>query len=97
MSTRTAFYRRRFLNRPRRHLGAHVIAELFVERPRVGKPGVSATLHIADCSRCVTIDLDAYDRGEAANALHRIAVLRDVVTELERALNAAIDEVGLRR
>ena len=95
MSTRTAFYRRRFLNRPRHHLGAHVIAEVVVERPRGGRPGVTATLHLADCSRCVTIDLDAYDRRDAANALHKIATLREVVTDLERALNTAIDEAGL--
>ncbi len=92
MPTRTPFYRRRFLNRPRRHLGAHVIAEVYAE-----KTGVTANLHIADCSRCVTIDLDAYDRGEATNALHKIAVLREVIDDLERALSAAIDEVGLRR
>ena len=97
MSTRTAFYRRRFLNRPRHHLGAHVIAEVFVERPDGRAPGVTATLHLADCNRCVTIDLDAYDRREAANSLRKIAVLREVIEDLERALNAAIDEVGLRR
>ena len=60
MSTRAVLYRRRFLNRPRHHLGAHVIAEVDVERPDSGAPYVDARLHLSDCSRHITLDFSAY-------------------------------------
>lgn len=91
------FYRRRFLNRPRHHLGAHVIAEVEVERWRNDEPTVSAQVHLADCRRCITLDFDASTRAEAANALRKVAVLREVLADFEEALGRAVDAADLRR
>jgi hypothetical protein len=95
MSTRTVLYRRRFLNRPRHHLGAHVIAVVDVEHPDADAPYLDARLHVSDCSRHITLDFSAYDRREAENALRKIAVLRAVLGELEDALARGLSEVDL--
>ena len=95
MSTRTVLYRRRFLNRPRHHLGAHVIAEVDVERPDAGAPYVDARLHLSDCSRHITLDFSAYDRREAENALRKVAVLRAVLDELEAGLARGLADADL--
>ena len=97
MSTRAVLYRRRFLNRPRHHLGAHVIAEVDVERPDSGAPYVDARLHLSDCSRHITLDFSAYDRREAENALRKVAVLRAVLDEFEEGLARGLTDAGLTR
>jgi len=95
MSTRAVFYRRRFLNRPRHHLGAHVIAEVDVERPDAGAAYVDARLHLSDCSRHVTLDFSAYDRREAENALRKVAVLRAVLDEFADGLARGLADADL--
>lgn len=95
MSSRTVLYRRRFLNRPRHHLGAHVIAEVDVERPDAGAAYVDARLHLSDCSRHITLDFSAYDRREAENALRKVAVLRAVLDELAAGLARGLAETDL--
>jgi hypothetical protein len=107
MSSRVVFYRRRFLNRPRHHLGAHVIAEVDVERPDVERPDVErldagpayvdARLHLSDCSRHITLDFSAYDRRDAENALRKVAVLRAVLDEFEEGLARGLTDAGLTR
>ena len=95
MSTRSVLYRRRFLNRPRHHLGAHVIAEVDVERPDAGAPYVDARLHLSDCSRHITLDFSAYDRREAENALRKVAVLRAVLDEFADGLARGLADADL--
>ena len=95
MSSRAVLYRRRFLNRPRHHLGAHVIAEVDVERPDAGAPYVDARLHLSDCSRHVTLDFSAYDRREAENALRKVAVLRAVLDEFADGLARGVADADL--
>ena len=95
MSSRAVLYRRRFLNRPRHHLGAHVIAEVDVERPDAGAPYVDARLHLSDCSRHVTLDFSAYDRREAENALRKVAVLRAVLDEFADGLARGLADADL--
>ena len=95
MPTRTVLYRRRFLNRPRHHLGAHVIAEVDVERPDAGAPYLDARLHLSDCSRHISLDFSAYDRRDAENALRKVAVLRAVLDELEQALVRGLADADL--
>ena len=95
MSSRTVLYRRRFLNRPRHHLGAHVIAEVDVECPDAGAAYVDARLHLSDCSRHITLDFSAYDRREAENALRKVAVLRAVLDELAAGLARGLAETDL--
>jgi hypothetical protein len=97
MPTTNVLYRRRFLNRPRHHLGAHVIVDVDVERPAKGSPWVDATLHLSDCSRHVTLDFSAETRAEAANALRKLAVLRGVLDDLAVALESATADAGLAR
>ena len=95
MSSRAVLYRRRFLNRPRHHLGAHVIAEVDVERPAAGAPYVDARLHLSDCSRHITLDFSAYDRREAENALRKVAVLRAVLDEFADGLARGLADTDL--
>ena len=95
MSTRAVFYRRRFLNRPRHHLGAHVIAEVDVERPDARAPYVDARLHLSDCSRHIVLDFSAYDRREAENALRKVAVLRAVLDEFAEGLARGLADADL--
>ncbi|MEO6413803.1 MAG: hypothetical protein ABIO48_14540 [Pedococcus sp.] len=96
MPTTRVLYRRRFLNRPRHHLGAHVIAEVEIQRDSSSRPYVSADLHVSDCSRHITLDFSAETRAEATNALRKVAILRTVLADLEVALVAAVEEAGLR-
>jgi hypothetical protein len=95
MSTRSVYYRRRFLNRPRRHLGAHVIAEIDLEWPQKGTPYVDARLHLSDCSRHIDLDFSTYNRRDAENALRKLAILRDVLTEYEAGLLEALGAADL--
>ena len=95
MSSRAVFYRRRFLNRPRHHLGAHVIAEVDVESPDAGAPYVDARLHLSDCSRHIILDFSTYDRREAENALRKVAVLRAVLEEFEAGLRRGLADADL--
>ncbi|MEP6650500.1 MAG: hypothetical protein ABJA74_11410 [Lapillicoccus sp.] len=95
MSTRTVFYARRFLNRPRHHLGAHVIATVDLESFDDGVPFVDARLHLSDCAHHVTLDFSAYDRRDAHNALRKVAVLRSVLADYEDGLRRAVAEAGL--
>ena len=95
MSTRAVLYRRRFLNRPRHHLGDDVGTEVGVERPDSGAPYVDARLHLSDCSRHITLDFSAYDRREAGNALRKVAVLRAVLDELEAGLARGLADADL--
>ena len=87
------FYRRRFLNRPRHHQGAHVIADVELRIYSDDTMGVDGSVHLADCRRCVDLDFDACSGVEAANALRKIAILREVLDEFEAALTAATEEM----
>lgn len=93
--TNRRFYRRRFLNRPRHHQGAHLIAE--IELKRYNKSWwIDADVHLADCFRCVDLDFNVDSRGTERNALRKIALLREILTEFEAELHAAVDEMHAR-
>lgn len=95
MSTKNAFYRRTFLNRPRHHLGAHVIADIALETPEAGRVWIDATVHLSDCSRHIDLDFSADTAREASNALRKIRVLQEVLADFEAALVLAQAEAGL--
>jgi hypothetical protein len=97
MPTRTVFYRRRFLNRPRHHLGAHIIATVDVETLDDGTAYVDARLHLSDCSHHLTLDFSAYDLRDADNALRKVARLRSVLADYEDGLRLALDDARLAR
>jgi hypothetical protein len=92
MPTRRFLYRRKFLNRPRHHAGANVIASIQLERAKDREPNVEASIEISDCRRSIQLDFDIWSPAEARNALHKATVLRDVLEEYVEALQAAVDE-----
>lgn len=87
------FYRRKFLNKPRYHQGAHVIADIELKQYKDNPAYVDAELHLADCYRCVDLDFDVHTRADARNALRKLAVLQQVLADFETALVAAVDEM----
>jgi Zn-finger domain-containing protein len=92
MPTRSIFYRRKFLNRPRHHLGAHVIATIELRTDGHGAPNVDASLRIADCVRNILLDFDVYTPSQGRNAVRKARILRDILTEYVDALERAVDE-----
>lgn len=92
MATRR-FYRRRFLNRRGYHAGAYVLADCKVLTDRQGDREIDADLTIADCSRVTSLDLSAYNVGDARNALHKARLLRSVVNDFTDAFEAAVADV----
>jgi hypothetical protein len=87
------FYRRRFLNRPRYHQGAHVIADVELRTYDDGTAAVDASVHLADCRHCIDIDFDVCSKDEVSNALRKITILREVLDEFETAFTAASEEM----
>jgi hypothetical protein len=84
------FYRRTFLNRRGQHGGAYVLADISSERAPAGdRAWLDAELTIADCGRVVTLDFDITRRRDAANALYKARLLRDVLVAFADALEAA--------
>ncbi|GAB3401791.1 hypothetical protein [Flindersiella endophytica] len=92
MPTRRFLYRRKFLNRPRHHAGANVIASIELERVKDRDPNVEASLEISDCRRSIQLDFDIWSKADARNALYKATVLRDLLEEYVEALQAAVDE-----
>lgn len=90
------FYRRRFLNRRGHHAGAYAIAECTIVTYS-GRAEVSAFLTLADCSRVAVIDLSGATSGELGNAVRKAQLLREVVSDLCVAVEAASVEVAARR
>jgi hypothetical protein len=89
------FYRRSFLNRRGHHAGAYVIADVRLEHdPHSQRSWVLADLTIADCNRVAVLDFGVDEGKDAANALHKARLLRDVVTVFTDALEAAVEEYG---
>ncbi len=89
------YYRRAFLNLPRHHAGAHIIAEVDLsELDDRRNPYVDASLTIADCSRVVVLDFDS--EGSRANCLRKARLLRDVLVAFVAALEGALAELDAR-
>lgn len=99
MSEHITFYRRVWLNRPRHHSSAHVIAHIGLDCDAEGR-SVDAYLQIADCRRTIRLDFDLYDDDGAHsrhNGLHKARVLRDVLVAFTESLEAAYTELAERR
>ena len=93
--TNRRFYRRRFLNRPRHHQGAHLIAE--IELKKYNKTWwIDADVHLADCFRCVDLDFNIDSRATERNALRKIALLREILTDFETELQSAVNDMHTR-
>lgn len=86
---RRYLYRRRFLNRRGHHAGAYLLAEITLGRLGDNDSHVDASLTLADCSRIVTLDFDAYSHREGENALHKARLLRDLFIDYVDALERA--------
>lgn len=81
------YEKRVFLNRRGHHGGAYIHARLWSSaQDRVG-----GTVTIADCARTVSLDFDGYDRGTRGNALHKLDVLINTLTEYRAAYVHVMD------
>jgi hypothetical protein len=89
---REIFYRRSFLNRPRFHGGAFVLAKVKYEGYDSGADWISADVRLSDCFKTVVLDFDASDRADRRNALHKARLLRDVLTAFCAAMEEACAE-----
>lgn len=92
MPTRKLLYRRRFLNRPRHHTGAHVIARVDLVQYKKGAPYVDGSLRLADCYRVIELDFEIRTKTDAKNALHKAKLLRNLLEEFTEALEDAIEQ-----
>ncbi|MFP3714920.1 hypothetical protein [Puerhibacterium sp. TATVAM-FAB25] len=94
------FYRRAFLNRRGHHAGAYALAEIDLCEPFDESDGsyrVDAVFTVADCSRVTTLDFQAHDAAQAANALHKARLLHAMLGDFVVALETAVAEAGLDR
>lgn len=98
----TPFYRRLFLNKPKHHAGAHIIASVkpTVTRDKKTKKvtwkEIDAELTIGDCRRVVTLEFSAYGKDynrDLKNALYKAHTMLHVVTDFVAALEEAIEEI----
>lgn len=97
---KTLYYKRVFLNRPRRHAGAFVIAELTEDRWKYkdnkGKEHeqlrLDALLEISDCNRHISLSLDTGSKRDRANTIHKLNVLISVLTNLRDTLETWFNE-----
>jgi hypothetical protein len=93
----TALYHREWLNLPGFYAGAYVIAEVHRCRDRRGEPSLSGTLTIADCSRVVTLDFDAWDAEDVRNATHKLRMLGGAMGAFAAALTDGFDWLARAR
>lgn len=90
------FYVRKFINREKFESGAYIIASIERETTRwknsAGEDKVNnylyPTLHIADCSRVVSLDVHADNAKTRANVLFKLNTLIDTLTKFRDALVA---------
>lgn len=97
-SDRSVFYLRKFLNKPRYHAGAYLLASITREEYR-NKDGetteiyYSTDLRISDCDRIVSLSLDDGDRADRANTMHKLDTLIDGLVRFRAALAKAHAEI----
>lgn len=97
---KVVYYKRIFLNKPRRHAGAFVIAEVTEERwshkDKKGKEHeqtrLDALLEISDCSRHISLSLDTGKKQDRANTIYKLNTLISVLTELRGELQVWFDK-----
>jgi len=93
MAVSHRFYRRSFLNRRGHHRGAYIIAssEIDSDTDRAGRAWIDATLTISDCDRVVSLDFWVDRPSDAANALHKARLLRDIVGAFTESLETSVE------
>jgi len=76
------YKKRAFLNSDSYGGSAHVIAEVTYD----DCCGVSANLHIADCTRAIDLSFPTHDAKARANSLRKVGMLIEVLTKFEEAI-----------
>ncbi|MBM7787075.1 hypothetical protein [Tenggerimyces flavus] len=92
MPTRKLLYRRRFLNRPRHHTGAHVIARVELVQYKKSPWYVDSSLRLADCYRVIELDFEIRNKTDVKNALHKAKLLRDLLDDFTKSLEDAVEQ-----
>jgi hypothetical protein len=96
---------RRFLNLPGHHGGAYILAE--VEREESTRPDtitkqprhevqVWASVEIHDCTRQISLSLDADSRAGRRNTLRKLTILIEVLTRLREVLEGEFADLDRR-
>ena len=93
MTTTFRFYRRTFLNRPRHHSGAHVIASIVIGDDD-DLFGPSTALEITDCYRWIRLEFPLETARERSNSVHKARVLARVCQEFADALALEADRLA---
>jgi hypothetical protein len=84
------FYRRQFLNKPRHHSTALVLAEITENTTDYGdsKPArywFDADITLSDCNRQINLDFNAHDEHSLRNSLSKLKNLQKVITQFQQA------------
>lgn len=89
------YYRRSFINRP----GFHATAFVFATVSRTGADDSQAPhfeLVIADCSRSISLSIDAYGEECRANTLYKLDTLITTLTEFRAAYIVECEAIQTR-
>lgn len=90
-------YRRDWLNKRE----GTAFAESHSRVSRNSKTGkvscVSGSLSLADCSRTIHLDFDAFSKEEVKERLNKIRILRHHLDALENTLNSAYHEIPTQK
>lgn len=80
------YYRRDWLNKKQGTAFVESTAHEYYPTPK-NRPGhVSASLTIADCSRQIHLDFDAFDKEDVDERIYKIWMLRTHLYEIEQQL-----------
>ena len=89
---RYRYYRRTFLNRPRHHRGAYVIAS--VEHDGADHPFGETFLEITDCFNRVVLQFPLESARDRRNSVAKAQLLAEVCAEFAQALQAEANSAG---
>jgi hypothetical protein len=91
------FYERLFLNPPRHHGGAYIIAEVeagaYDQADGDEHRWVSSTLRISDCSRVIELDFPTGNDDTRAATMFKLDLLIETLTGFRAALQAGCEFV----
>lgn len=107
MSSKTLYYKRKFLNGRNYHAGAFILAKItkdwWISTNRKTKKKTkhidySVTLDLADCSRIICLDLDLCETRSSKNSLKKLDILIDTLVAFRKvfvtAMNAPKNKKG---
>jgi hypothetical protein len=91
------FYERLFLNPPRHHAGAYIIAEVetgaYDQHDGGEHRWVNSTLRISDCSRVIELDFPTGAGGHRDASMFKLDLLIETLTRFRAALQVGCEFV----